>query len=155
MPSTTMPVIIEYLEIANCLEELDISWNNFRPRDFVMLMDHLQNNVILHSLNLSWNQLIPTEEQKLNSDFRYPNRIDKFFDREDHEFETLSALLANRFAKMVRFSTHLQHLDLTNTGLNEIFLFDILPGLRRSKSLLSFHCGVNPGINKKIQKYWH
>ena len=50
----------------------------------------------------------------------------------------------------------MQHLDLTNTGLSEVFLFDMLPALRRAKSLLSFHVGANPGVgNKKLVKFWH
>ena len=55
---------------------------------------------------------------------------------------------------MIRFNNALQHIDLTNTGLSEVFLFDMLPALRRAKGLLSFHVGANPGINKKITEYW-
>lgn len=55
---------------------------------------------------------------------------------------------------MIRFNNALQHIDLANTGLSEVFLFDMLPALRRAKGLLSFHVGSNPGINKKITTYW-
>ena len=66
-----------------------------------------------------------------------------------------SELLAARFSKLIRYNTQIQHIDLTNTGLSEMFLFNVVPALRRAKSLISFHVGANPGINKAIQKFWH
>lgn len=59
-----MPHIIEYLENAGVLEELDLSWNNFRPPDFLLLANFLQTNGILRILNLSWNLMIGSADQK-------------------------------------------------------------------------------------------
>jgi len=148
-----MEQIVEFVETSNELEELDLSWNNFRPTNFVLLMTTLQKNGILRVLNLSWNLMIESQEQKEKSEYIYPVNNAKFFNREDWELSP-SEILANRFSYMIRYNVNLQHLNLTNTGLSEMFLFSMLPALRRAKSLLSFHMGANPGINKKIQKYY-
>ena len=153
IPSTTMPLIVQFMENNCLLEELDLSWNNFKPQDFLDLMNCLQQNVILKVLNLSWNLLIPSSQQRLKSDFNYPVRNDKFFDREDYEMSH-AEIMANRFSKLIRYNQTMQHIDLTNTGLSEVFLFQMLPALRRAKGLLSFHVGANPGVNKKISQYW-
>lgn len=94
---------MEYLENACVLEEFDLSWNNIRPNDFVQIMNALQDNVILRVLNLSWNLMIPQQEQRDKSDYEYPVRKDKFFNREDWEMTT-SELLAMRFSKLIRFN---------------------------------------------------
>ena len=60
IPSTTMPLIVEYIDSNGQLEELDLSWNKFVPPDFILLMNCLQNNVIIKNLNLSWNLMIPS-----------------------------------------------------------------------------------------------
>ena len=73
-------------------------------------------------LNLSWNLLIPGTQQKDRSDYKYPVRNDKFFDRADREM-THAEILANRFSHLIRFNQSMQHINLINTGLNEIFLF--------------------------------
>ena len=109
--------------------------------------------MILKILNLSWNVLIPGGQQKDRSDYKYPVRNDKFFDRADREM-THAEILANRFSHLIRFNQSMQHINLINTGLNEIFLFQMLPALRRAKGLLSFHVGANPGVNKRISQYW-
>ena len=85
----------------------------------------------------------------------YPDKSQKakLMNREDWEMDH-AQLMANRFSKMIRFNNSLQHIDLTNMGLSEVFLFDMLPALRRAKGLLSFHVGANPGVNNKIAKYW-
>ena len=80
--------------------------------------------------------------------------MEKFFTRDPWNLNH-TELMADRFSKLVRHNTLLQHLDLTNTGLNEVFLFDMLPALRRAKSLLAFHIGVNPGITERITEYYH
>lgn len=33
-------------------------------------------------------------------------------------------------------------------------MFEILPALRRSRSLLALHAGSNPGINERIQEFY-
>lgn len=73
-----MPHIIEYLENAGCLEELDLSWNNFRPPDFLLLTEFLQKNLIIRSVNLSWNLIIGSADQKEKSDFLYPRDMNTF-----------------------------------------------------------------------------
>ena len=77
LPSSIMPTIVEYLEKSVQLEELDLSWNKFKPADFVSLLKMLSNNVILRVLNLSWNLLIPSALQKEQSDYIYPSRQSK------------------------------------------------------------------------------
>jgi len=68
--------------------------------------------------------------------------------------ENYPSFVANCLSNFVRYNKKLQHLDLTNTGLSQQVLIDILPGLKRSKSLLAFHLGSNPGIVKTLQKHW-
>ena len=80
-------------------------------------------------------------------------QMHKFFRREDSDMNH-SELMADRFSKFIRFNTQLQHLDLTNVGLSEVFLFNMLPALRRAKSLVAFHVGANPGVNKKIRRIY-
>ena len=41
IPSTTMPLIVAYMETNCTLEALDLSWNDFKPQDFIDLMNCL------------------------------------------------------------------------------------------------------------------
>jgi len=43
---------------------------------------------------------------------------------------------------------------LTATGLSQQVLVDLIPGLKRSKSLLALHVSSNPGIVKAVTKLW-
>ena len=83
----------------------------------------------------------------------YPIRPDLFFQRDSWDLDH-AELMADRFSRLMRTNTQMQHLDLSNTGLSEVFIFNMLPALRRAKSLLAFHIGSNPGITKRICEYY-
>ena len=144
-----MELLVQFIEQAGELRELDLSWNNFRPQNFVELMNCLRENTGLRSLNLSWNLMYENADQREKSEYQYPTNKAKMFDKEDSEM-THSEIMASRFSDLIRFNKNMQHIDLTNTGISEVFLFNMLPALRRAKGLLAFHIGANPGVNKKI-----
>ena len=79
MSSEMVPKIVEFVTHNGKLEALDISWNNFRPPDFLVLMNYLSKNVCLRSLNVSWNLIIEGREQIEKTNFRYPTGRDKWF----------------------------------------------------------------------------
>lgn len=62
--------------------------------------------------------------------------------------------MADNFSRLIRNNQQLQHLDLANMGLSEVFLFNMLPAMRRAKSLLAFHVGSNPGITERLVEYY-
>ena len=62
--------------------------------------------------------------------------------------------VAKCFAHFVRFNTRLQHLDLSHTGLSEQILVAMMPGLVRSKSMLSMHLNFNPGITPQLTSFY-
>lgn len=68
LSTTNVHKIIEFLECSIGLEELDLSWNNFRPNDFVPLAEHFAKNVVIRVLNLSWNLMIASNMQKEKSE---------------------------------------------------------------------------------------
>ena len=84
---------------------------------------------------------------------KYPVRIDKFFTRDTWNMRH-SELMAYHFSSLVRHNKKLQHLDMANTGLSEVFLFDMLPALRRTRSLLAFHVSTNPGITERLVEFY-
>ena len=145
--------ILEFLDATSTLEELDLSWNNFRPTDFLSMSEHFSKNVVIRVLNLSWNLMIPSNLQKDRSEMQYPIEKVKFFNRDIWEMDH-AELMAHRFSELIRKNQQLQHLDLANTGLSEVFLFNMLPALRRAKSLIAFHVGSNPGITERLQDYY-
>ena len=98
--------LIEFLESSGILEQLDISWNNFIPNDFIPITESLQNNTLLRALNLSWNLMTISGEQKARSKFMYPVRKDLFFSRDPWDLSH-TELMADRFSKMIRFSAQL------------------------------------------------
>jgi hypothetical protein len=61
--------------------------------------------------------------------------------------EKVSRCLGN----MIRHNKSLQYLDLENTGLSHKVIADCIPNLARAKSLLSFHFGYNPGLDRQLK----
>lgn len=56
----------------------------------------------------------------------------------------------------IKYNHHLQHLDLTNTGLDAEILREVADqGLCKARSLVSLHLSQNPGITDEILAfYW-
>jgi hypothetical protein len=52
---------------------------------------------------------------------------------------------------MIRHNKSLQYLDLENCGLSHKVFADVIPNLTRAKSLLSFHFGYNPGLDRQLK----
>ena len=55
---------------------------------------------------------------------------------------------------MIRQNTKLVHLNLQNTGLNQPVLIDLVRAVKRAKSLLGLHLGMNPGITPEVEHFW-
>merc|ERR1719469_694678 len=60
LSTSNIATIIEFLEYSALLEEFDLSWNNFRPNDFIHLAKFFSQNRNIRVLNLSWNVMIPS-----------------------------------------------------------------------------------------------
>ena len=104
LSTATVGKLIEFLDYSAAIEELDLSWNNFRPNDFVQFAEHFSKNVVIRVLNLSWNLMIASTHQKEKSDMVYPVRKDKFFSRDVWEM-THAELMADRFSKLIRYNS--------------------------------------------------
>jgi hypothetical protein len=55
---------------------------------------------------------------------------------------------------MIRQNTKLIHLNLQNTGLNQQILVDLVRAVKRAKSLLGLHLGMNPGVTEEVRRFW-
>lgn len=64
-----MEHICDYLERAYWLEDLDISFNNFRSENFRRFMQILSKNRSLKTLNLSMNPILPFSECRDEGDY--------------------------------------------------------------------------------------
>ena len=59
----SMSNIAEFLDKSHFLEDLNLSWNNLRPKDFEELFPVLSHNRSLRTLNLSCNMIIDKKDQ--------------------------------------------------------------------------------------------
>lgn len=59
--------------------------------------------------------------------------------------ESQTRQLSQKISNLIRHNDKLQHLDLSNTGLNEQVMIDLVPSLKRAKGLVSIHLNFNPG----------
>ena len=118
------------------MTDLDISWNGLLPQAIRPLVSLLRSNRKLSFLNLSWNCL--REHKNLGIDDK-----EMIQDPEkDEDFETISSLCA-----LIKYSSKILQLDLSQTGLSREMLLEFGPALRKAKSLLSLHLSGNPGID--------
>lgn len=62
LQSNIVDDLCKFVLNAAYLEELDLSWNNFMPIDFVTLMDCIIEKGSLRTLNLSWNLIIDSKD---------------------------------------------------------------------------------------------
>ena len=69
MSHVSMELLCDFLERAEWLEDLDISWNNFRYANFRKLFQILASNRTLKTLNLSMNAILSSADQQTQGDF--------------------------------------------------------------------------------------
>ena len=161
-----MDHICDYLERAYYLEDLDISFNNFRSHSFRRFMQILSKNRTLKTLNLSMNPILPFTDSREAGDYEIKTREERLqegilklltnkglpaedpLEGNDHTELVLEAL-----SRFIRHNNVLQHIDLMNTGLSERVITGIARPLRHAKSLLSAHIGMNPGITVKSKDF--
>jgi hypothetical protein len=56
-----------------------------------------------------------------------------------------------KVTRFIKYNRNLLHLDLTQTGLNQLCIRIIGISLRRARSLLSLHLSENPGITQDLK----
>ena len=59
---SALNTIATFLEESEHLQDLDISWNNLIPRDFLPLLKVISRNKTLRILNLSCNSLLEKKD---------------------------------------------------------------------------------------------
>jgi hypothetical protein len=65
----------------------------------------------------------------------------------------MNAYLMAKMSRFIKYNKNLLHLDLSQTGLDELTLRTIGVSLRRARSLLSLHLSGNPGINESLKSF--
>lgn len=70
--------VARFVEESNFLEDLDLSWNDLIPSNFVPLLDVLSRNKMLKSLNLSWNMIIDKAAQNNPISFEVRSALDDY-----------------------------------------------------------------------------
>ena len=67
-----------FVDKSEYLEDLDISWNDLIPLDFVPLLQTISTNKTLVSLNLSCNSLIEKQDQNQSYDLKNISAMDQY-----------------------------------------------------------------------------
>ena len=76
-----MANISEYLANSQFLEDLNLSWNNLRPKDFECLFPVLSSNRTLRTINLSSNMIIDKKDQNNKFQMRMISEMDEYVKR--------------------------------------------------------------------------
>ena len=79
--NSSMANISEYLKNSEFLEDLNLSWNNLRPKDFEVLFPVLSSNRTLRSINLSSNMIIDKRDQNNKFSLTEISFIDEYVKR--------------------------------------------------------------------------
>ena len=64
------------------------------------------------------------------------------------KYENTPMRIIRCLGKFIRYNKCLQYLDMEHTGLSHKIICELIPQLKRAKSLLSMHLGCNPGIDE-------
>ena len=165
LSSIGMDHICDYLERAYWLEDLDLSYNDFRSFDFRRFMQLLAKNKSLKTLNLSMNPLLSLRESKEPGIFIVKSKQERLEEKtmlflknkgvmEDPlEGNNHPELVIAALSSFIRNNKQLLHLDIMNTGLSERVITSLAQPLRHAKSLLSAHIGMNPGTTIKSKEF--
>lgn len=70
------------------------------------------------------------------------------------ENETYTEFVARSLGEFIRYNRQLEHLDLSNTCLNEQVFISLVPYIKRAKSILGLHLNHNPGVNAETKAFW-
>ena len=73
-----LEIVSQLLLESQYLENLDLSWNNFMPKDFAVLFDVLADNKTLRSLNLSCNTIINKADHNNKIDFNFDSAFQDY-----------------------------------------------------------------------------
>ena len=60
--------------------------------------------------------------------------------------------VADSLLRFVRIDKRLIHLDLSQTNLSEQMILNIIPGIKKSRSLMAVHFSGNPGVTKRLKE---
>ena len=66
--------------------------------------------------------------------------------------ETLPRKISRCLGEFIRHNKCLQYLDMEHTGLSHKMLIELMPPLKRAKSLLALHIGYNPGVDEALKR---
>ena len=161
--------LAHFVDVNDCLTDLDLSGNNLLPLHFVNLLKALAFDKTLINVNLSWNSLINqrqiekedvlsidlTEERMniiiekgLTNLYLYDESLDYITEKQ------IPQLIIECFSNMIRHNNNIKCINLDSTGLSSRVLVGFVPAMRHAKSLLCFHLAQNPGVNPRVKKYW-
>ena len=87
--------LANYVENSEYLEDLDVSWNDLLPIDFVPLFNVLSNNKTLVRLNLSCNFIIDKLDQNNPVDLRNKSAMDQYVEMRQQAIKAGSAKIEN------------------------------------------------------------
>ena len=87
--------LANYVENSEYLEDLDISWNDLLPIDFVPLFNILSNNKTLVRLNLSCNFIIDKLDQNNPVDLKNKSAMDQYVEMRQQAIKAGSAKIEN------------------------------------------------------------
>ena len=82
-------------------------------------------------------------------DYAAKTRFDRMKKRAKGK-ESNAEMVGRCLGRMITHNKKLQYLDLDDTGLSHKIIVDLIPAFSKAKSLLSFHCGKNPGFDRKM-----
>ena len=157
--------LCQFVDDANYLQEIDVSWNKLRPISFYRLLDIIAKNNQLMYLNLSYNQLFDnTPEPKKEEEPPSKKKKDEVIISEEDYVKDQYAIFNEELAEkakvaienlvnFIKKNKFLIHADLSFTGLSEKQLWYFGRAMRRSFSLRALHLSGNPGITPRLKQY--
>ena len=134
--------IADYAATSKHLEDLDISWNALHPDSFPYFLEQIQANKKLQFLNISYNNIVETSLSSFS-----PISKKHVYALTDNQLE-----VADKLFRFLRHGKRLIHVDLTGTNLSEPMFLQMIPGIKKSGTLMSVHFSGNPGVTKHVKQ---
>ena len=125
-----IPDLMQVIEHSKKLQNLDLSWNQLRPKTMKRLLEVICSSKRLQMINVSFNNLCDGSSTE----------------KEQSE-------LVQMLGHTIKHNKELLHLDLSCTGLPSLVIKELGACLKRSPSLLAIHLSDNPGLTKENLEY--
>lgn len=128
--------LITFIEENNYLRELDITWSGVKLASYEKLIDSLATNNKLSSLTLKWNCIMEKQEQCAAS-----RSLE--LKKEQPMLTPRNSKIIKNLSYFIKFNQRLVFLDLSNCGLNQLAIIQIVRACKKAVSLKSINLSGN------------